>query len=121
MYEGNKTTLLLGRMKETIDVTCGIRQGCCIFTLLFKLVTFTFIRNLRTKADLYEVGVYKENSLWLAHDAMLVAKDKNSLAKVLNTLEEASKPIGLELSREKTKILRVRGPPITGKIDDYSI
>ena len=60
MYEGDKTTILLGRLKETIDVTCGIRQGCCISTLLFKLVTFTFIRKLRTKADQYEIGVYKD-------------------------------------------------------------
>ena len=51
----------------------------------------------------------------------MVAKDENSLARVLNTLEEAGKPSGLELSKEKTKILRVRGPPITGKIGGYSI
>ena len=115
MYEGDRTTLLLGKRKETINVTCGIRQGCCVSTLLFKLVTFTFIRELRTRADLYEVGVCKENSLWLADDAVLVAKDEDSLARVLNTLEEVGKPSGLELSKDKTKILRGRGPPITGK------
>ena len=52
---------------------------------------------------------------------MLVAKDESSLAKALNTLEEAGKPNGLELSREKTKILRIRGPPITGNIGNYKI
>ena len=105
MYEGDKTTILLGRLKETIDVTCGIRQGCCISTLLFKLVTFTFIRKLRAKADQYEIGVYKDNSLWLADDAVLVAKDENSLKKALINLEEAGRESGLDLSKEKTRIL----------------
>ena len=94
MYEGVKTTILLGKLKETNNIMCGIRQGCCISTLLFKMVTFTFIRKLRTKAHQYEIGVYKDNSLRLADDAVLVAKDENSLKKVLRTLEEAGRENG---------------------------
>jgi len=41
MYEGDSTIIQLGRMKKKIEVTGGIRQGCCISTLLFKMVTFT--------------------------------------------------------------------------------
>ena len=41
MYEGDRTIIQLGRMRECIEVTGGIRQGCCISTLLFKMVTFT--------------------------------------------------------------------------------
>ena len=48
MYEGYKTTILLGRMKETIDVTCGIRQGCSISALLFILITFKGQTSLET-------------------------------------------------------------------------
>ena len=43
MYENDKTTIHLGKMRKTIEVTCGIRQGCSISTLLFKMVTFTII------------------------------------------------------------------------------
>ena len=63
MYENDKTTINLGKLKETIEVTCGIRQGCSISTLLFKLVTFTIIEELNSKADPYEIGKYKGN-LW---------------------------------------------------------
>ena len=59
MYENDRTTIQLGRLKETIEVTCGIRQGCSISTLLFKMVTFTIIEELRTKVDLYNIGVYR--------------------------------------------------------------
>ena len=40
MYEGDRTIIQLGRMRETIEVTGGIRQGCSISTLLFKMVTY---------------------------------------------------------------------------------
>ena len=76
MYEGDKTTINLGRLKRTIDVTSGIRQGCSISTLLFKMVIFTIIEQLNKESDPYEIGVYKGNSLWLADDAVLIAKSK---------------------------------------------
>ena len=47
MYEGDSTIIQLGRMRKKIEVTGGIRQGCCISTLLFKMVTYTIIDNLR--------------------------------------------------------------------------
>ena len=59
MYEGDKTTIQLGRLSKTIKVTSGIIQGCSISILLFKMVTFTIIEQLRSKADTYKIGVYK--------------------------------------------------------------
>ena len=47
MYEGDSTIIQLGRMKKCLEVTGGIRQGCCISTLLFKMVTFTMNEDLR--------------------------------------------------------------------------
>ena len=91
MYEGDQTTIQLGRLKRTIEVTSGIRQGCSISTLLFKLVTFTMIEKLRSKADPYKIGKYEDNSLWIADDATIIAKDEESLLKALKVLEEAGK------------------------------
>merc|ERR1711895_374408 len=62
MYEGDKTTIQLGRMKETIEVTGGIRQGCSISTFLFKMVTFTMIEDLRNLARKYNIREYDDNS-----------------------------------------------------------
>ena len=63
MYEGDSTTIQLGRMKKTIEVTSGIRQGCSISTLLFKMVTFTMIEEINNKAVKYKKGKYEGNSL----------------------------------------------------------
>ena len=88
MYEGDRTIIQLGRMKEDIEVTGGIRQGCCISTLLFKMVTFTMIEDLRNLAKKYKIREFDDNSLWLADDATLIAKDIQSLQKLLEVLEK---------------------------------
>ena len=59
MYEKDRTTIQLGKMKETIDVTCGIRQGCSISTLLFKMVTYSIIEELLEEGELYNKRKYK--------------------------------------------------------------
>merc|ERR1711895_416471 len=37
MYKDDHTVIKLGNMQQKIEVTGGIRQGCCISTLLFKM------------------------------------------------------------------------------------
>merc|ERR1711874_791907 len=121
MYERDKMTIQVGRMKETIEVTGGIRQGCSISTLLFKMVTFTIIEDLRNFAENYNIREYSENSLWMADDATIIARDEPSMIEILKVLEIAGKKNGLEFSEEKTRILRIRGPKIEGKIGRFNM
>ena len=81
MYEGDKTTIQLGKLNKTIEVTSGIRQGCSISTLLFKMVTFTIIEELNKSVEAYKIGAYKGNSLWLADDTVLIADNEETLKK----------------------------------------
>ena len=115
MYEREKTTINLGKLKRTIDVTSGIRQGCSISTLLFKMVTFTIIEKLNKSVAAYETGAYKGNSLWLADDAVLIANSEATLEKALNVLEIEGGKNELELSEEKTRIVKIRGQKIEGQ------
>ena len=61
MYAKDKTTITLGKLQETIDVTCGICQGCSISTLLFKMVTFCIIEDLENNGIMYEIDRYRGN------------------------------------------------------------
>ena len=76
-------------MKSTIEVTSGIRQGCIISTLLFKMVTFTIIEELNSKATRYKKGEYEGNSLWLADDATIIASSIENLLEALEILKIA--------------------------------
>ena len=81
MYEGDKTTISLGKMKRTIEVTSGIRQGCSISTLLFIMITFSIIEQLEEKGIMYEIDKFKSNSLWLANDTTLFANSITNMEK----------------------------------------
>ena len=74
MYEGDRATIQLGKMKSTIEVTSGIRQGCSISTLLFKMVTFTIIEELNGKAKKYKKEEFEGNSIWLTDDSTTIAQ-----------------------------------------------
>ena len=105
MYANDSTTITLGNKQETIEVTCGIRQGCSISTLLFKMVTFNIIEKLESEGDIYEVGTFKGNSVWLADDVTLIENSQESLKKNIKILEEAGKKHGLIVSEEKSKVV----------------
>ena len=108
-------------MRETIEVTGGIRQCCSILTLLFKMATFTMIEDLRTHAKKYSVREYEDNSLWLADDATIIAKDEKILLDTLEVLEKTGEKNGLELSEKKTKILKIRGPGDSEMIGRFKV
>merc|ERR1711874_410490 len=109
MYQEDNTIIKLGNMNRKIEVTGGIRQGCCISTLLFKLVTFRIIDELRTRKK-YKIGKFCDNSLWLADDATLIPEDLDTLLDLLDCLSLAGGKYGLEINEKKTKIMKVRGP-----------
>merc|ERR1712121_582964 len=120
MYKDDHTVIKLGNMVEKIEVTGGIRQGCCISTLLFKLITFKVIESLRKEIK-YKIGVYEDNSLWLADDATLIAENLQTLEQLLNCLSKAGREYGLEINKEKTKIMRIRGEGDDHRINDYEM
>merc|ERR1712090_43088 len=108
-------------MKEKVEVTGGIRQVCCISTLLFKMVTFTMIDDLRTIAKKYKIGKFEDNSLWLADDATLIADSIPNLKTLLGTLKTTGEKKGLQINKENTKVMKIRGPKMEDSMDDIEV
>merc|ERR1711888_144850 len=94
--------------------------GCCILTLLFKLVTFKIIEKLR-KEPLYKIRKFNDNSVWLADDATLIAEDLHTLEHLLNCLSKTGGEYGLQINREKTKIMKIKGLEDDYRIKDYEM
>ena len=87
MYAKDSTTITLGNMQKTIEVTCGIRQGCSISTLLFKMVTYNIIEKLENEGERYELGMFTGTTIWLADYVTLIANSEESLKKNIKILE----------------------------------
>ena len=120
MYNEDYTVIQLGNMKEKVKVTGGIRQGCCISTLLFKMVTFKIIEALR-KEKKYKIGKFNDNSIWLADDATLVADSLETMEALLNCLSTAGGEYGLEINEKKTKIMQMKGKEGKEHIKEYEM
>merc|ERR1711867_61602 len=118
MYKNDSTVIKLGSLNEKVEVTSGIRQGCCISTLLFKLVTFKIIEELR-KEKLYKIRRFNDNSIWLADDATLIAEDLPTLKKLLECLSRSGGEYGLQINEKKTKIMKIKGPDSQIHIEEY--
>ena len=99
MYEKDETTINLGKMKETIEVTYGIRQGCSISTLLFKMVTFCIIEDIRKNGKMYRIREYEGNSLWLADDATLIVNIRGNVEYNIKALIIAGGTCDLNLNQ----------------------
>ena len=119
MYKEDHTVIKLGSMAEKIEVTGGIRQGCCISTLLFKLVTFKIIEELRKKT-LYKIRKFNDNSIWLADDATLISEDLTTLEQLLDCLSKTGGEYGLQINK-KTKIMKIKGLEDDYRIKDYEM
>ena len=94
MYSEDTTTICLGSKEEKIEVTSGIKQGCSISTLLFKLITYNIIEELEEKGAMYEVAEYRGNSIWLADDTTITVNSKENLERNLKVLKEAAQKYG---------------------------
>ena len=94
LYSKDSTTIKLGGLEEKVRVTSGIRQGCCISTLLFKMITFKIIEELREKGVKYQVDKYNGNSVWLADDSTLIAGSKRDMQTNIRILKNKALEYG---------------------------
>ena len=121
MYSQDRTTIKLGNMKKKIRVTSGIRQGCCISTLLFKMVTFKIIEELRNRGKRYQIDRYDGNSVWLADNSTLIAGNIKDMETTIKILKDTAKEYGLRVNEDKSKVLQVRGTERPRKVGSLEV
>ena len=51
------------------------------------MITFTIIEDLNIKAPVYKIGASEGNSVWLADDAVIVAKSPDEFLEILEILK----------------------------------
>merc|ERR1712002_358655 len=87
---------------------------------LFKMVTFKIIDKLRSE-KLFKMRKFNDNSIWLPDDATLVADSLQTLKELLECLSKAGGEYGLQINKDKTKIMKVRGQKDDCKLDEYEM
>ena len=104
IYEKDQTRIEIGKRDVKIDVQSGIRQGCTASTVIFKMITFKIIEQLRRGT----AGI-KVNSLFYADDVVLLGENEEDIRKGIEIVRRIGEEYGLKMSMRKTKCMIFNG------------
>ena len=106
IYHNDKTALFLNSEEITqVDITTGIRQGCNLSGLLFVLVTYKIIEELKAGHSGVRIGNINHTSLFYMDDALLFTKDEVKTHVIISRIESISAKYGLKLNKNKCHVL----------------
>jgi hypothetical protein len=96
-----------GWTSKTCKMNRGIRQGCPLSALLFIFAAEVLACKIRSDKDIngFKIREMKKeiNIIQHADDCTIPIKDKESLRKVLHTIDNFCKLSGLTLYQDKTE------------------
>ena len=88
IYREDSTKIQLEKNKEIeIEVTSGIRQGCTASIVLFKLITYKIIEEMRKTEGIQILGP-KITCLFYGDDGLILAKDKEKAERSIEIIRE---------------------------------
>ena len=90
---------------EKMEIGNGIRQGCTGSSVLFKLVTYMIIKGIQKECYGFQNEKFKINCLFFADDSLIMEENMNNMKRTLRITTELSNEYGLELNKNKCKIL----------------
>ena len=94
---------------EKMEISNGIRQGCTGSSVLFKLVTYMIINEIQKKCYGFQNEQFKINCSLFADDSLILEENMMRLARTLKLTTEISAKYGLELNKDKSKIMILNG------------
>ena len=101
-----KTVLDLGEgIKQEMEVTSGIKQGCTGSTTLFKLVTYQIIKGIQEGGKGFTNELVNIRVLFFADDALLLADSIEDVIFNIRKLIQIGQKYGLDINKEKINII----------------
>lgn len=110
LYCGCRSMVKVGRqLSQEFPVTKGLRQGCSIAPLLFKIYLEEALRAWKQKCCGMGVPIDDETlyTLFFADDQVIVAADKEYSSYMVRKLKEEYERFGLTINTTKTEYLVV--------------
>ena len=121
-YSYDKTSIFLNNDKITdIEITSGIRQGCNISALLFVIVTYKIIESIHNFGFGYKDEDFQISSLFYMDDGIIFAENQKDMSIIINRLYRVCLKFGLQLNRNKCKIMIINNKENIQQIEDFEV
>ena len=93
---------------DPFEVSCGLRQGCILFPLLFSLFINSIVARLKEAEVAVKCGSKLISMLLYADDAVIFAEDEKSMRSGLDVLMGWCREWSVEVNGEKCGVIHMR-------------
>ena len=122
IYNGDQTEICLREeLKEVVEITSGIRQGCTGSTVLFKLITYTIMESLEREKKGFKNDHFMLSSLLFADDGLIMTETIEAAEDIIRTVITISRECGLELNKEKSNVIIYNMKTQPGEIEGIRV
>ena len=91
------------KITEEFKIKKGARQGCVLSPNLFNLYTEKIFREVKDMKGVV-IGGVNINNLRYADDTAMITENTDDLQELLEAVNKAGKPYGMEMNVKKNKI-----------------
>lgn len=112
LYKDMTAKIKVGqKLSKSINVTKGLRQGCCVSPTLFKIFVKEALGNWRKKCEPMGITIGEGTlyTLQFADDQVILAEDEQDAHYMLRKLKEEYERWGLTINLNKTEYLVIGG------------
>ena len=121
LYSGDMTRIEIGESVVEMEIDSGIRQGCTASPVIFKMISYKIMEEVKREGGGVVIGGTSVNSLFFADDGLLIAKGVEEAKKLVRTLKDSAGKYGLEMNIAKSKCLRFNEGEPVGEIEGIEV
>ena len=122
LYDNVKCCVRINGMKtEYFEVTCGLKQGCTLSTLLFNLYVNDLVIKINSLDFGIEIDGEKVAILLYADDLVLISATEDDLQTLLNELTTWCLANGLNINQKKSDVVHFHPSSVSQTIFNFKI
>ena len=89
---------------RSVQIGRGVRQGCCLSPVLFKLYSECLTKEFLDGLGVFNIGWQIIQTAKCADDLVLIAKEETVLQGMIDKFIEIGSCYGMEMNVQKTKV-----------------